>query len=115
MNDKAGIKERLSNKEAFKVRSMVVNMFKKFCGKVILLLKSNNFIQVRNISIILNRIKNVFPDTKENLDKVLDVFEKKFDEKKKNKDSVDTQANSYKVALKTMRKDLPSVDSNNSK
>lgn len=74
------------------------------------LLDAGNFIESRNIVIIVNHLREVYPSTKEMAETVLLMFEKKFKDDTAIKDSIDTQIKSYKATLKMKIETLPSID-----
>lgn len=106
-NDKSTDKEKVSTN---KMKALVLANDDKITARLVELLKCENFILMRNIVIILNRLITVYPATKGGASKILDAFEARFNEEGNNKSSLYYQATSYKVQLSAQKALLPSTD-----
>lgn len=99
------------NKKVQSTKLMVLLMFKKFTGYIESMLESKNFMQLRNIVVVLSRMIEIYPETKSNATRIIAAFKKNFDEKDIGTgNSLDYQAKSYRIALTNNRNGLPFVD-----
>ena len=110
LNEQKNEKERLNGQKIQKIRVVVLMLFNNFTGEIESVLSSKNFMQLRNIVIILSRIIDLYPNTKSSASRILEAFKKRFEENPDHKNSLHYQVKSYKVALMNKKSSLPSID-----
>lgn len=93
------------------VKLIVLLMFNKFTGCIEAMLGSKNFMQLRNIVVVLSRMMDIYPNTKASASRIISAFKSNFDEKDIGQgSSLDYQAKSYRIALMNKKNELPSID-----